>query len=285
MTNKSSHGLVLVNAYSRSKSLRRCLNSIATANENYQYPLIVVLQEGFAEVESVVQEYSEHIYKTIRVSGENRTALENINFNRYLGYEIGFLKLKADWILAIEEDVEISGDAIQFCTEIVAKYQHTPFFKGINLGSREKYSEALSVTYSRQRYGLHGQASVLTKKTWDKFNHKIIQKKFSTHGLDSLIEFYLKKGFMVTPNNSRSLDTGWDGTHLPGNEDDPYFVEMAASFVGNLDTPSGSYVYKEMDHHWRSDIETYKLYKLPFFILITRWNLFKHTLKKRLTTK
>jgi hypothetical protein len=218
----------------------------------------------------------------VRVDGSHLTALENINRNRYLGNRIAIEELGADRVLAIEEDVEISSDAIRFCNEIMIKYSKKPFFKGINLGSREKYSQEDALTYSRQRYGLHGQASVITRKTWKKFNHKKIKKKFSTHGFDSLIELDLKTGFMVTPNNSRSLDTGWDGTHVPGDQRDPYFVEIAESFVGNHQTPTGKFMEKEMHHHWRSDIEIYKVFKTPSFFIIAKWNLLKHNLKEKL---
>jgi len=278
--NKSlNKGVILVNTYSRANSLKKCLESIETSNENFGYPVVIVHQEGFSEVALTLNDFSSTIDKIIRVNGDDKSPLENINTNRYLGYQICFNEFAADWVLAIEEDVEIAKDAIRFCSEMTWKYSGNIFFRGINLGSREKFEESISTTYSRQRYGLHGQAAVITRGTWKGISQRRIWRKFSTHGFDSLIEFQLKTGFMITPNNSRSLDTGWDGTHLPANQNDAYFVEIAESFVGFHEIDISEYTEKGMQHNWRSDIELYKFHKTPFFIVNTQWNNLKHKIK------
>ena len=49
----------------------------------------------------------------------------------------------------------------------------------------------------------------------------------------SNIEFYLKSGFMVTPNLSRDLDFGWGGTHAPLDSMHPHYVKMRESWIGD----------------------------------------------------
>ena len=207
-----------------------------------------------------------------------RTPLENINHNRFLAYEVAFNEFRADWVLAVEEDVVLSKDAVVFTEFVVSKFSGRRFFRGINLGSREPFDERLFNTYSLLRYGLHGQASVIGKKTWKFIQRRSLIAKFSTHGFDSLIESHLKTGFMVTPNLSRSLDTGWDGTHMPNDQNDVYFQEMNKSFVCEMDPPT-HYFTLNILHRWREDLAIYKMYRTPQFILLTKWYAIKHQLK------
>jgi hypothetical protein len=198
-----------------------------------------------------------------------------------LGYQIAFNEYNADWVIAIEEDVILSKDAISFVSYILNKYIKSRFFRGKNFGSREPFSPDLIGTFSLLRYGMHGQGSVIGRKTWDFIRRRRIEKKFSTHGFDSLIEQHLKLGFMVTPNLSRSLDTGWDGTHMPSDKNDSYFTEMRGSFVGDIDvTPN----YRQLNllHRWREDLEIYKLHKTLRFVLRSKWYAFKHEIKSYL---
>lgn len=275
--------VIIVNAYSRDKSLRNALNSIKESVGNAQIPLVVILQSGFPSVSGVIEEYLPLISDVKIVSGANRTPLENINYNRYLGYEIAFVTYSADWVMAIEEDVEISGDAYNFVKTMVDRFKNNPFFRGVNLGSREPFEEDLLNTYSLLRYGMHGQASVIGVKTWNYVQRRRIVDQFSSHGFDWLIEKHLKTGFMVTPNLSRSLDTGWDGTHMPGDSNDPYFAEIRSSFVGDIQT-SKNYVRRDLHHRWRDDVEIYKVYKTPAFLFRTWWKRLKHASKVYLET-
>lgn len=278
----TSDGAILINAFSRSKSLNACLESIEVANRDFKLPIFVIFQTGFSEVKAVLENHNHVIKKVVEVDGNGRTALENINWNRYLGYEILFNIENQDWVIAIEEDVAIAPDSIKMALEIYNTYSANRAFRGINFGSREPFDFTDSKTYSLLRYGLHGQASLLPKSSWRKFSHKRMKKKFSTHGFDSLIEFTLKKGFMVTPNHSRSLDMGWDGTHVPSDSSDPYFVEMAASYVGDKVISTGPYILKPIQHRWRDDIKIFRHEETFNFVLSARYYLLKHQVKRHL---
>lgn len=271
-----------MNAFSRAESLKKCLESVQIANKDFSFPIFIVLQKGYPEVGEVLNAQRHAINRIVEVEGGNRTPLENINWNRYLGYEMLFNDEKFDWVIAIEEDVAIAPDAIKFATQIYEKYSRDSSFRGINFGSREPFDLKNSNTYSLLRYGLHGQASLLPKTSWNKFPHMRIKKKFSTHGFDSLIEYNLKMGFMVTPNHSRSLDMGWDGTHVPSDSSDPYFVEMAASYVGDKIPNFEGYELQSINHHWRSDIRIYRRNETLSFILETKYYSIKHFIKNLL---
>jgi hypothetical protein len=278
MNRHSSPIAIIVNAFSRAESLEKCLDSILESVGEAKIPLILIHQTGHLDVENVILHYSPFISTVRTVTSVNRTALENINHNRLLGYEVAFNEFRAEWVLAIEEDVLISGDAVRFISHMIERYENYRFFRGINLGSREPFDLNLISTYSRLRYGMHGQASVIGKRTWNYINRRNIKARFSTHGFDSLIEVHLKCGFMVTPNLSRSLDTGWDGTHMPSDSNDLYFEEMRASFVG-IQATSRSYYCRNILHRWREDLEVYSVYRTPKFLLLSRWNTLKHKVK------
>lgn len=277
MKAKSNNFVIIVNAFSRAASLRNCLESIKHANEDFKIPVVIILQLGFPEVSEVITYYSSDISLIKTIDGIGRTPLENINHNRLVAYEIGFNDFMADWVIAIEEDVLVSKDSLNFITFAVEKYRNDPFFRGVNLGSREPFDDSLFNTYSKLRYGMHGQASVIGKRTWNYIERKQVFKKFSKHGFDSLVELHLRSGFMVTPNLSRSLDTGWDGTHMP-EKNDNYFTEIRASFVGKHSNPS-EYIRRDINHRWRDDIEIYSLYRLPLVLILAKWNSLKHRIK------
>jgi hypothetical protein len=279
MKSTSSSLVIIVNAFSRAESLERCLASIQNSTANFDIPIVVIHQRGSREVEQVLLDHSSLISHVRLVNGQGRTPLENINHNRLLGYQIAFNDYKADWVIAIEEDVVLSKDAISFVRFVLDRYVKNRFFRGINFGSREPFSADLIDTYSLLRYGMHGQGSVIGRRTWDFIIRREIENRFSTHGFDSLIEQHLKLGFMVTPNLSRSLDTGWDGTHMPDDKNDSYFTEMRESFVGDIDAPS-SYQQLDLLHRWREDLEVYKLHKTPRFVLRSKWYELKHEIKK-----
>lgn len=278
MNNIPNQLAIVVNTYSRDESLRNCLKSIETSISNSRVPIIVIHQLGFPKVDNVIQEYSTLVSRVTTVSGLNRTALENINHNRYCGYKVAFEDFRAKWVFAIEEDVVLSKDAFKFVVRMLERYEKNPFFRGINLGSREPRQGSLLLSYSLLRYGMHGQASVIGSRTWRYIQRRKVYRDFSNHGFDWLIERHLKSGFMVTPNLSRSLDTGWDGTHMPGDRNDAYFAEMRESFVGDTHV-SSDYVKRDLQHRWRDDVEIYRSYKTPIFLVKNWWKRQKHSLK------
>lgn len=45
-----------------------------------------------------------------------------------------------------------------------------------------------------------------------------------------------------------------------------YFAEMRESFVGDTHV-SNDYVKRDLQHRWRNDVEIYKSYKTPIFLV------------------
>jgi hypothetical protein len=263
----NNNGIILVNTFSREIEVLKCLTHLLEANLRLKLPVVIVHQIGHNKVREVISQFRSSIDYLIEIDGKNLTPLENINRNRILGYQIGFDWLQADWVLAVEEDVLVSPDTLSFITKMMNIYFNKLFFRGINLGSREPRSSENFKTYSRLRYGLHGQASAITSKTWRHFNCQKLLQKSGTHPFDSQVENYLKHGFMVTPNNSRYLDNGWNGTHAPKNPDDKYYRELAASWVNFTPLAEDEYIFKNINHSWRQDVKVFCWYTTPWHTL------------------
>ena len=194
-------------------------------------------------------------------------ALGNINFNRILGTSICFELFQSDIVLGIEEDTMIGYDSLIFIDQMVERYSSNRAFRGVNLGSLElKTSENLN-TYSLIRFGLHGQAGVITRKTWKRFSMKKLLEDISAEGWDSRFEFYIKSGFMVTPNASRLLDRGWDGTHAPSDSSHPYFEKQRKSWVGSDQFEINFFSQLDQVHSWRKDAVKYRKADSLLYIL------------------
>lgn len=246
-------GAILLATYSRPQELRNCLNSAIEQVGIARPQIIVVHQRGNKEVAQVISDFRPRIDYLIEVDTLGRSPLENINYNRILGYEICFDYLNFDWVLAIEEDIVISNDSFDFCNQTVEKYWRNPLFRGVNLGSYEIVSEKDKHTYSLLSYGLHGQAGAITKKTWRKLNKRSLFENSNRDGFDGQIEKFLKLGFFVTSNASRYLDFGWNGTHAASNEHDHYYSQLRQSWIGNLVSPYEEFKRKQIKHRWRKD--------------------------------
>lgn len=258
---------LLVICHSRPKLLANCLQSCFEARGFSEFALVVVQQTGSQEVTEVISQNRRHISLLVETDGYGPPEA-NIARNRYLGYFACYQTLQADIVLALEDDVQISTDALEFVSEVYSRYENVPDFMGINLGSVEPFNMALLNSYSFLRYGIHGQASVLNRKVWSKLLKSSIVQGSSPGHFDSALEPILRCGFMVTPNNSRHIDNGHGGTHAPHRVEDDYFARIEASWVGDKVKVPLHYFYQQIPHHWRSDAVPYKRWQNFYYRFI-----------------
>jgi hypothetical protein len=258
---KGSIGLA---AFSRAKELDQCLESIVNARNGRNIPLVVLHQMGHETVSEVVKKWRSEIQILIEVEALGSTALENINLNAIILRDLAFRHLNSDWFLGVEEDVLIGGDSINFIESMMQRYRRYPGFRGVNLGSAILRNSASETTYSRMRFGLHGQAGAIPKKVWLRFNSSNLIKQSNQVGLDGILERYLKTGFMCWPNLSRYIDHGWNGTHTPSDSNDSYYQNLRESFVSISPARELKYVERNMENPWREDCTQYNLFTTPY---------------------
>ena len=267
--------IIVVFCHSRAKLLKQCLTSICKADGFNEWKLVVVHQKGYHNVEKVLEKHKHYINTLVSVEPRFNFALGNINYNRILGTKIGFELLRADYVLGIEEDNLISVDTLKFIEFAYKKYNKFASFRGINLGSVEHGKAVAKEGYRLLRFGLHGSAGVLTKKTWTDIKKRKLFEfdlKNPNFAWDAEIEFYLKTGFMVTPNLSRNLDLGYGGTFAPASSTDPYFCAIKKSLYKGSKKSIIEYRKIQIVHRWRNDsVEFKRIHSLVYFIRLNKF--------------
>ncbi len=265
-----SDRVIVVFCHSRAKLLDKCLKSIQSANVDSVWKILVVYQIGDNPVARVINKHIRMIDYLISLNSDFDFPLGNINKNRYIGTQFAFDTLGGKLVLGIEEDNIISTDSLKFIDCIYNKYKKFRAFRGINLGSIEQKSDATLSGYSILRFGIHGSAGVLTDRSWKYIKKKkLLNFDFQkvNDAWDARIEFYLKSGFMVTPNLSRNLDLGYGGTFAPASKNDPYFVKIGKSWVGNRNLLDLTYTHIQINHNWRFDSISYKPINNLFYFI------------------
>jgi len=224
-------GSIGVATFSRAEYLDKCISSIVRAKGLRDIPLLVLHQLGDSEVKQVISKWRSHIFLLIELNPIGKSALQNINLNSILLRHTAFNFMDSDWFLGVEEDVEIGGDSIKFIESMMTRYISKRAFRGVNLGSNLPRVNISESHYCRMRYGMQGQASAITRQTWEKFNFDRLVKNSSWSALDGMMENHLKSGFMCNPLLSRYLDNGWGGTHGLGDPSHEFYRKLENSFI------------------------------------------------------
>ena len=254
---KNKRKFILVAAYNRPKSLDKLISSLVKCADFHEYKLVITFHEEVSEIKNYLLRSNLENLITIPVYGKNRSALENINFNRIFGYKYCFEMLEADLVIGLEDDVEVGYDTLKFSEALVEIYSNDPEFKCVNLGSRQPFDEELKFSYGKFRYGIFGQASCIARQQYfkEKSNH-LYQWDYGI-GLDSMLESYYKAGFVVMPFVSRYINDGRGGTHAPDNPSHEYYKDLESSFVGTENFQIESYIEIKDPFKWREDCVPY----------------------------
>jgi hypothetical protein len=252
--------------HSRPELLENCLESLFRAAGIQSYRLILIQQIGNSAVSEVVRRHKSEFDLVIEVK-RSGDPIQNISENRYLAYQTGFDHFSAEFMIVLEDDVQISQDSLVFAEAVFDRFKRQSDFRGFNFGSGIPYSQENAETFSKVRYALQGPASLMTKKTWKHYDPDELLKKAEYEIFDGTIETYIQSGFVVMPNASRYCDFGFMGTHATGDPSTGYFTKLSASWVGlhhqNFVFPRENY----LDQNWRHDCIEYKRWQNPYFLL------------------
>jgi hypothetical protein len=282
ISGNESKGAICVATFSRAEDLDRCITNIVRARKSRKIPLIVVHQKGFESVAEVLNKWESEIQILVHSETQGRTPLENINLNSLLGREIAFTWLQADWCLGVEDDVQISSDAIDFVLEMYLRHKKDPFFRGVNLGSKLKFNETQNNLYSKIRFGIHGQASMITRKTWRHFDPTKLRERSKASGLDAMMEHYVKTGFMCTPRNSRYLDNGWNGTHSSSDPNHEHYSSIRDSYYEGVTPEPGRFAISRVSSPWRADSKLFSIYAVLPVLLSNKVRHARHKVREKI---
>lgn len=281
----SQRGAITVATYSRAEDLDRCIGNIVRARGAEEIPLIIIHQQGIPEVATTIQKWRHEIQILVETEAQGKSPLENINLNGLLGKEIAFTWLRSDWCLGVEDDVQISADSVMFIKEMYQKYNKNLFFRGVNLGSKKPFNMEEIGTYNRISFGLHGQASMITKKTWNHFDVSKLRSNSNSAGLDAMMEHFTKTGFMCTPYNSRYLDNGWNGTHSSPDPNNLHYRLIRESFYNNQVSPPETYTRKKFENSWRQDSIEFSIIKVMPTLIFNKLAHFRFLLTNRIKVR
>ena len=280
---------IVITAFNRPRLFEDCLQSCLAQNQIHDYNLVVIRQKGNDELAQLIDRYSNFFSTVVETDPSGSSSASMITNNRILGYYIGFEFWKSKFVVALEDDVVISKDALSFVEYIFTHYNSDSKFRGVNFGSQLEYLESRESKYSQLRYGMHGPASMITNKTWKSIKPNNIMKNH-TIDFDAQIEFALKSGYMITPNVSRYKDQGVLGTHSDGNSNLDYFTNLENSFVTGNTNHLSYFLYNE-EPRWRNDCIIYKpkdnakyYFKMVLYRYVRRYSvLFNYIFKLRKT--
>jgi hypothetical protein len=220
-----------------------------------RYPIYVLIQDANPEDMAILKKHEDLITEIIHVDSNGRNVEELINNNRISAWEFPLLRRGHQYVVCLEDDVEISPDIFEFTEAVLAQNANTENFWGINYGSFEKPDEL--GTYSKLNYGIHGPASLVGLDSVKKFKLNKLKKFDGAIAWDAWVEPLVKTGFMATSNVSRYRDNGFIGTHTSLQNDSHYFDKINESFVYGLTASAASYFNSNIKHQWRADCSIY----------------------------
>jgi len=252
--NRALKRAIFLATYNRTDLLENCIKSIIVADGREDYIFFIIQQDNNFETTKVIEKYKSDIDHWFKINGESRTTIHNINFNRVRGYEIAFSEFSCEYAVAIEDDTQISKDALKFVNKMMEKYSMDTKFGCVNLLSLGHHGENPQA-YSIYRSPLVGQGSAISSQIWRDFGRRKLLSRIETEPFDGAIEDFMKCKFSIFPNRSRILDEGWEGTH-PSNARDPYFEANRLSWMGSVVT-QGTYSHIQRNLNLRTDWVAY----------------------------
>ncbi len=247
---------VSIITYRRSDLLDLCLQSLTLAMTKKRYPIYILIQDADPEDMAILKKHEDLITEVTHVDKNDENVEELINNNRISAWEIPLIGRGHQYVICLEDDVEVSPDIFEFTEEVLAQNAKTKNFWGINYGSFEK-PDGIG-TYSKLNYGIHGPASLVGLRSVKKFKLNKLKKFGGAIPWDAWVEPLVKTGFMATSNVSRYRDNGHSGTHASLRNDSRYFQKLNESFVHGLTKHATSYFNSDMEHQWRVDCSIYK---------------------------
>jgi hypothetical protein len=253
-----------------------CLQSLAAAMSEKRYPIYIVIQDADSEDLAVIKKYEDLVTDITHVDNNDKNVEELINNNRIIAWEIPLLKQEHQYVICLEDDVEVSPDIFEFTHQVIADNANSKNFWGINYGSFEKPDKF--GTYSKLHYGLHGPASLVGSESIKKFKLNKLKKFKGKIPWDAWVEPLVKTGFMATSNVSRYRDNGHTGTHASMNNDSNYFQKVNESFAHGIVRGSRNYYHSDIEHQWRNDCRIYskkgKVKRQLQFVAIRAFQIF-----------
>jgi hypothetical protein len=103
-----------------------------------RYPIYIVVQDADSADLAILKKHENIITEIVNVARNDRDAEELINSNRIIAWELPLLKRNHQFVICLEDDVEVSPDIFDFTEQVLFQNANSRNFWGINYGSFEK---------------------------------------------------------------------------------------------------------------------------------------------------
>jgi hypothetical protein len=268
---------IAIITYNRPLLLKQLLDSVRLLVGIEKYKVLIIQQEGSDQVSKVIALNRDLFDDYLIVSPNSGKVEQKIAENRLTAYRYVFEENSGSAVIILEEDVVVSPDALVFFEMALSRYSEKGSFMGVNFGSVEPPRPNSESEYFMQRFGLHGPASGITRKTWQGIKPHLNSILTTLGHFDLAFEFFLRQGFMVSPSRSRYLDLGVNGTHT-GSGELPYFSGLSTSWLSepNLTVPS-KWELANPSRPFRDDCFDYRPYENLFFKALWQLRILEST--------
>lgn len=252
--NKEARGkpAVVLIAHERTFHLRKVLHSLSANPDFFQHAFVVVIDGANAEVESVVRS-TRAPDVLLRLEFASQTPIASrINRATFSGLVASFDLLQASHTVVVEDDVVVSPTFLDFMRRVHHKFRNSRQFMAVNGFSN--YCGESKPGYVRLNYGV-GWGWSISRKKFD-----MIRRFWSDNPnlhWDSLVEGFLRTGFVVNPVYSKVINIGFDrsATHTVGENFVHLVNQMTRSFELGL-SGENQFGFQEQrldDFSWRED--------------------------------
>lgn len=229
-------GAIIVLAHQRVTQLEKCLTALENADNSNEFPKLVVVDGGNDAVEQLSwMKFKPDFHLRIKPN-QRKTSRARILESLRCGLSWAFDVQQADYVVVIEDDIIIARDFLTFVDACMKENLSRPLFRAVNgfgVAIREESPSDEKTEICRLNYGV-GWGWALPARTYRAIR-PLLSIRGDYHVWDSLIEPYIRTGFVVNPVVSKILNLGFDSTatHTDASADLVIGQALSASFASN----------------------------------------------------
>jgi len=224
--------VILLLAHARHDHVLATVSALQKSRGFDNHQLVVVIDGAWPDTVSAVKSVTEPLVLIETQLGAEMFPRHRILKNLQIGLSTAFDILDAPYCVVIEDDIVVSRDFLSFIASVQKIFRRNHKFRAVNGFSRlEPSSDNVPAHYMRTNYGV-GWGWALPRKSYRRIKQLLLRE--GDNHWDSLIEPYLRTGFVVSPGRSRVENIGFDGTgaHSGSLADAQLGAQMSRSKIG-----------------------------------------------------
>lgn len=236
LTSQTSRGIlgiptIVYLAHSRDNIVRQTIRALSASRRYSDHNLVVLVDGRWPETVDAITSQVAPVALIESVQGEGTLPRTRILRNVRLGLKIGFEELRSPYCVVVEDDILVSKDFLDFISSCMVRFGSNPKFRAVNGFSRMKAEEGASEGgLVVGNYGV-GWGWALNFNSYRSVR-KILNWQGDYHW-DSLLEPFMRTGFVVNPTRSRIMNIGFGEGALHTDTANHRLIgeEISASFL------------------------------------------------------